>query len=61
LKYFLLFGRAKIPKKSLKKVRGGEGGKKRLAGKTQDFENPVRPQTGFLIGLAWYSAQDFTL
>jgi len=30
----------KFPKKSLKKVRGGEGEKKRLAGKTQDFENP---------------------
>jgi len=33
----------------------GRGKKGTLARKPLDFENPVRPRTGLLIGVAWSS------
>jgi len=55
--YFFVFGmRDKLGESKKVEGKGWSRGKKRtLARKPLDFEKPVRPRTGLLIGAAWSS------
>jgi len=56
-KEFFAFGsREKWGESKIVERRGwGRGKKRKLARKPPDFEKPVRPRTGLLIGVAWSS------